>query len=144
MKFRADKPINNSFRGRYVSVDACPKTINTHILSMTFGVQRSWTRKNSQKMLLNETEIISHGVVEKEKNEFNETRAQCTSTFFPDSKKPSFAREDMATLIIEHQRSRVKSISTCTSRKDFLRRITIIESVAACDSYKHLVHHTAP
>jgi hypothetical protein len=46
--------------------------------------------------------IISHGVVEKEMNEFNEIWAQCTSTFFFfDSKKPSFAREDTAILIIE-------------------------------------------
>jgi hypothetical protein len=40
--------------------------------------------------------IISHGVVEKVKNGFNETRAQCTSTFFL-----TLAREDTAILIIE-------------------------------------------
>jgi hypothetical protein len=45
--------------------------------------------------------IISHGVVEKEKNEFDETQAQCTSTFFSDCKKPRFAREDTVILMIE-------------------------------------------
>jgi hypothetical protein len=45
--------------------------------------------------------IISHGVVEKEKNEFNETQAQHTSTFFSDCKKPRFAQEDTVILIIE-------------------------------------------
>jgi hypothetical protein len=44
--------------------------------------------------------IISYGVVEKEMNAFNEIRAQCTLTFFSDSKK-SFAQEDTAILIIE-------------------------------------------
>jgi hypothetical protein len=109
--------------------------------------------------------IISHGVVEKEKNEVNETQAQHTSTFFSDCKKPRFAREDTVILIIEwllrserrqsfsylghegelrktHQRSKgqIQQLSSCTSREGFpisgdKLQLSATGAVATCDDY---------